>query len=101
MSIQNLQERVAKLERQSGGEPIVLRVVYKETVASDEVLGNAKKLEVLSPEEEAVLQKHQEDLVAAAKPGEFVVVYWTKEKAQELLALADPNADAQDPATTA
>jgi hypothetical protein len=78
--IQNLKERVVKLERQSGEDkPVVLRVVYYEGA------DNAKNLEVLTPEEEAILQKYEEEMIAAAKPGKFISVYWEKRKAQELL----------------
>jgi hypothetical protein len=99
-SIQNLQERVAKLEESRGDKIVVIRVVYEVTETSDELdngewSGNVTKLEVFSPEEEAVLQQYQEELVAAAKPGEYVNVYWTRHKLQELSALVG-----KDPATT-
>ncbi len=85
MSLKNLQDRIEKLERASGGDkPVVFLVVY--FIGSD----NAGHREILTPEEEAVLQKHKEETVAAAKPGErFVTVSWTKDKAQELLAGQD------------
>jgi hypothetical protein len=80
MSIKSLEVRVEKLERQSGGEkPVVVRVVRYEGTDSPE------NYEVFSPEEESVLQKYEEENITVAKPGEIVVVYWTKDKAQELL----------------
>jgi hypothetical protein len=104
-SIQNLQERVAKLEESRGDKVTVLRVVYEvmdtpEEMEDGEWSGNATKLEVFSPEEEAVLLKYEEEKIAAAKPGEYVAVFWTKHKAQELLSQAGQNANAQDPTTT-
>jgi hypothetical protein len=84
MSIKSLEDRVGKLERQIGeGKPVVLRVVRYEGTDSPE------NYEVFSPEEEAVLQKYEEEKITAAKPGEhFITVYWTKQKAQELLIQA-------------
>jgi hypothetical protein len=83
MSIKSLEDRVGKLEQQSGIEPRIVFLVYHDG------LDNAKNLEIFTPEEEAVLEKYKEEMVAAAKPGERpVVVYWTKQKAQELLAQA-------------
>jgi hypothetical protein len=57
-------------------------------------------LETFSHAEEVVLQDYEDRLIAAAKPGEYVTVFWTKDKAQELLALAEKS-DAQVPTTTA
>ncbi|MFA4901754.1 MAG: hypothetical protein WC600_03310 [Desulfobaccales bacterium] len=99
MSIKNLEERVAKLEESRSDKIVVIRVVYEVIGTSEETedgewSGNAKKLESFSPEEEAVLQQYQEELVAAAKPGEYVAVFWTRHKLQELMALA------HDPAST-
>jgi hypothetical protein len=44
--------------------------------------------EYLTPEETAALEDYKEKMTAAAAPGTFVAIYWTPEKAQELLALA-------------
>ncbi len=103
-SIQNLQQRVAKLEESRSDKIVVIRVVYEVTDTPEEMedgewSGNVTKLEVFSPEEEAVLLKYEEEKITAAKPGEYVAVFWTKDKAQELLALAEKS-DALCPAMT-
>ncbi|MFA4901753.1 MAG: hypothetical protein WC600_03305 [Desulfobaccales bacterium] len=89
MSLKNLEGRIEKLERASGGDkPVVLLVVI--LIASD----NAGNREILTPEEEVVLQKYKDETVAAAKPGEgFIIVHWTKDKAQELLAGQDTSSE--------
>ena len=98
-SIQNLQERVAKLEEIRGDKVTVLKVVYEVSdppeMEDGEWSGNATKLEVFSPEEEAILQKYEEETVAAAKPGEIVAIFWTKHQAQKLLGQTQTG---QDPA---
>lgn len=68
----NLKRRVGELERRSGvgKSPIVFQVV--------------REGENLSPEEEKSLNDYQEKMVTAAEPGQFVIVTWTKQKAQLL-----------------
>ncbi len=47
--------------------------------------------EPLTPEETAALEAYKEKMVAEVQTGCLVVVHWTREKAQELLALAGTN----------
>ena len=78
----NLKQRLGKLERKKGmiGKPLVFKII--EIVRSD---GDGHEA-YLTPEEEAALEEYKEKLIAAAPPGGFVVIYWTPEKARELLA---------------
>ena len=78
----NLKRRLEKLERKKGmiGKfPIVFIV---QNVFSD---GDGHEM-YLTPEEEAALEEYKEKMTAAATPGDFVVIYWTREQARELLA---------------
>jgi hypothetical protein len=70
----SLEKRVADLERQCGKDiPDVFLVVHE------------GPREIFTPEEKAALRQHKEEMIAAAKTGDrFVVVPWTREKAQEL-----------------
>jgi hypothetical protein len=78
----NLRWRLEELERKksmAGESPIVLIAKYG---SSD---GNGNKA-YLTSEEEAALEEYKEKMTAAAAPGSIVAIYWTPEKARELLA---------------
>jgi hypothetical protein len=74
----NLKGRLQKLARVrwAGSPPITLIV---RTVGPDGP-------EPLTPEETAALEAYKERMEAEVQKGCMVVVYWTREKAQELLA---------------
>ncbi len=78
----DLKRQLKKLERKKGmiGKPLVFKII--EIVRSD---GDGQEA-YLTPEEEDALEEYKEKLIAAATDRGFVVIYWTPEKARELLA---------------
>lgn len=74
----NLKGRLKKLEmvRWAGSPPIIFKVQF---VGSDGP-------EPLTPEETAALEAYKEKMEAGAKNGGTVIILWSREKAQELIA---------------
>jgi hypothetical protein len=80
----NLKRRVQKMEKANGvGLPI--QIIKLKFVSPEGP-------ERLAPEEEAALEAYVDKEVASAQEGGMVMVMWTREKAQELLALSGENA---------
>lgn len=81
----NLEKRIESLENQIGRDKPIIFLV-RQYVGTD----NAANMEVLTPEEEDILQQHKEDIVSSSESGErFVTVHWNKDKARELLEIGN------------
>ncbi len=79
--LKNLENRVATLEKRSGSNAPQVFLVLELVESDDE-----GHLAVLTPEEEAVLEKYKEEVIAASKPVErFVTVDSTLRKVRGLL----------------
>lgn len=79
----NLKGRVEKLEKAKGvGETSVIMSV---------AFINPDRTESLTPEEAAAFDDYQEKMTMEAKEGCVVMILRSREKAQELLALAGKN----------
>ncbi len=91
MSLKNLQDRIEKLETERGmvGDPPILIIKFVFPGGT----------EPFTPEESVALDSYRQKVKAEVlAEGEAVkVIFWTREKAQELLALADKNTEVQPP----